>query len=122
MLIRIYNLETGENFELNEDIQVIGLMLEHEWKAIEGSDCIISENGIVVNVKTNTIINSREINGVLMATFYRNGKRSSFSIAKMVAEIYVPNPYNYHFVKHYNMDKKFNHYSNLYWSKICANG
>ena len=30
MFIRIYNLETGENFELNEDIQVIGSMLEQE--------------------------------------------------------------------------------------------
>lgn len=41
MIIKIYNLETGENFELNEDIQVIGSMLEQElekrdWKT---KDC-----------------------------------------------------------------------------------
>lgn len=41
MIIRIYNLETGENFELDEDIQVIGLVLEQElekrnWKT---KDC-----------------------------------------------------------------------------------
>jgi len=41
MLIRIYNLETGENFELNEDIQVIGLMLEQEMEKRnwETEDC-----------------------------------------------------------------------------------
>ena len=41
MLIRIYNLETGENFELNEDIQVIGLMLEQEMEKRnwETKDC-----------------------------------------------------------------------------------
>ena len=41
MIIKIYNLETGENFELDEDMQVIGLMLEQEmekrnWKT---KDC-----------------------------------------------------------------------------------
>lgn len=48
MVIRIYNLETGENFELDEDIQVIGLVLEQEmekrnWKTkdckVEVLDC-----------------------------------------------------------------------------------
>jgi len=41
MVIRIYNLETGENFELDEDILVMGLVLEQElekrnWKS---EDC-----------------------------------------------------------------------------------
>ena len=32
MVIRIYNLETGENFKLDEDIQVMRLVLEQEMK------------------------------------------------------------------------------------------
>lgn len=41
MIIKVYNLETGENFELDEDIQVMGLVLEQElekrnWKT---KDC-----------------------------------------------------------------------------------
>ncbi|HHW90690.1 MAG TPA: hypothetical protein GX745_07310 [Clostridiales bacterium] len=48
MVIRIYNLETGENFELDEDIEVMGLVLEQElenrnWKTkdcrVEVLDC-----------------------------------------------------------------------------------
>ncbi len=48
MIIKVYNLETGENFELDEDIQVIGLVLEQEmekrnWKTkdckVEVLDC-----------------------------------------------------------------------------------
>lgn len=40
MIIKVYNLETGENFELNEDIQVIGLVLEQEmqkrnWESLD---------------------------------------------------------------------------------------
>lgn len=41
MVIRIYNLETGENFELDEDIENIGNKLKEEmekrnWKS---EDC-----------------------------------------------------------------------------------
>jgi hypothetical protein len=32
MIIKVYNLETGENFELDEDIQVMGLVLEQEME------------------------------------------------------------------------------------------
>ena len=41
MIIKIYNLETGENFELDEDIQVIGLVLEQELEKRnwETKDC-----------------------------------------------------------------------------------
>ena len=41
MIIKVYNLETGENFELDEDILVMRLVLEQEmekrnWKT---KDC-----------------------------------------------------------------------------------
>ena len=41
MVIRIYNLETGENFKLDEDMQVIGSVLEQEMEKRnwETKDC-----------------------------------------------------------------------------------
>ena len=41
MVIRIYNLETGENFKLDEDIQVMRLVLEQEMEKRnwETKDC-----------------------------------------------------------------------------------
>ena len=41
MVIKIYNLETGESFQLNEDIKIIGKVLEQEMKKRnwESLDC-----------------------------------------------------------------------------------
>lgn len=48
----------------------------------------------------------------------KNGKVKTFTIHRLVAEAFVPNPENYETVNHKDRNKDNNHYSNLEW---CTN-
>lgn len=46
---------------------------------------------------------------------HSNGKRKTFQVSRLVAMVYIPNPYNKPCVCHKDNDKSNNHYKNLYW-------
>lgn len=90
-----------------------------EWRQILDSHYIISEYGDVVNTESNSIIEVVVHNELPMVSIYakKKRKRSTLSVAKLVATAFIPNENDYCFVKHVDYNKKHNHYSNLYWSK-----
>jgi hypothetical protein len=45
------------------------------------------------------------------------GKRTYYSIARLVAKAFVANPHNYEYVGHIDGDVTHNYYKNLYWKR-----
>lgn len=75
----------------------------------------VSNNGRVINAKgkEKAPVNLRD--GYLKVDLYRNGERSSKRIHRLVAEAFIPNPYNKPDVNHKDGDKHNNHADNLEW-------
>jgi hypothetical protein len=60
--------------------------------------------------------------GYLAYTLYKEGKPTAFSIHRLVAQAYIPNPFNYKVVNHKNGNTKENNVSNLEWCSDIHNG
>ena len=58
-------------------------------------------------------INSK--NGYVYQMLYKNGKGKLWRVHRLVAMIFLPNPYNLPQVNHIDGDKSNNHISNLEW-------
>ena len=52
---------------------------------------------------------------------YRDEKQKMFSVSRLVAQHYIPNPENRPEVDHINRDKDNNHVSNLRWATRLEN-
>lgn len=81
----------------------------------------ISEDGRVYNSKTCKYLTT-QLKSNPKSTFkrayvglYINGKQRFFTVARLVAELYVPNSNNYPQVNHIDGNPLNNHYSNLEW-------
>ena len=89
------------------------------WK--ECSVCnsyLVSTEGEVKHKKTNKILKPKiDKNGYLCVglSMGERGKRKMVFIHTLVAEAYVPNPYNNPKVKHLDNNKTNNKYTNLMW-------
>ncbi len=64
------------------------------------------------------ILSTKILNGYLAATLYKNKKRKSFLIHRLVANAFIPNPNNYPQVNHKDENKFNNNALNLEW---CTN-
>lgn len=95
-------------------------VMEIRWKEIiiDGiqTGFMISENGLVLNKKTNGLIRST-VNrfGYLKLGFKVNGKYKSFLVHRLVAQAFIPNPDNKRTVNHKDGNKKNNDVENLEW-------
>lgn len=54
-------------------------------------------------------------NGYLLVKLYKNGKCKPFSVHRLVAEAYIPNPDNLPQVDHIDENKTHNYINNLQW-------
>jgi len=85
-------------------------------KQFRETNYFLSEDGKVIR-------EGKEIKGEVSNCNYKRvmlydksfSKRKKFSVHRMMAETYVPNPNNLPQVNHINGDKLNNHYSNLEW-------
>ena len=62
------------------------------------------------------------VGGYLAYSLYKDGKSTAFSIHRLVAQAYIPNPNNYRVVNHKNCNTKDNNVSNLEWCSDIYNG
>ena len=86
------------------------------WKDIIGFEGIyeISNLGRIRRIKTGRILSTRRSDGwYITVTLYKDKKRYGKSLHRLVAETFVPNPYNLPEVNHIDEDKINNRADNL---------
>lgn len=87
----------------------------------------INENGVVINKKGHVMRPALSNVGRLrvpLEVYDENGKkihRDNKSISRLVAETFIPNPYNLPVVMHKDNDILHNHVSNLKWGTQSEN-
>ncbi|MCI2919085.1 HNH endonuclease [Staphylococcus hominis] len=88
-----------------------------EWKYIKGTDdmYMISNKGRVKSLYKNIIRKTNINKGYEMITIHIKGKIKSFSIHRLVAEAFIPNPENKPQINHIDENKLNNDVSNLMW-------
>lgn len=102
--------------------------MSEEWRPVDGSPGYeVSASGIVRSIPRLDSIGRRR-NGIVLSQYdgpggYRyvslsvNGKRSLRSVAKIVADAFIPNPLKAKAVRHVNGCKQDNRASNLKWNE-----
>tara|TARA_R110000822_G_scaffold18279_2_gene60575 strand:- start:14 stop:466 length:453 start_codon:yes stop_codon:yes gene_type:complete len=84
-------------------------------------DYLIYEDGGVYNKKYNRFLKPGSSRRYKNIGLYKNKKRKTFAIHRLVALHYIPNPENKLEVDHISRDKSNNHVSNLRWSTRLEN-
>lgn len=67
------------------------------------------------------ILKAAERTGYLVVAINKNGKRKSYSVHRLVAQAFIPNPENKRTVNHKDGNKKNNRVSNLEWNTDSEN-
>ena len=86
------------------------------WKDIEGYEGLyqVSDTGEVMNVITGKILKAyKEKSGYLRVGLYKDEKEKSFRVHRLVAEAFIPNPFNLPEVNHKSENKQDNRVENL---------
>lgn len=93
------------------------------WKPIKGFEnrYLISNDGNVFSIKHNKNI-KQEIRRNYYSVQLFNGKQyKHYSIHRLVASNFIPNPNNFPYVNHKDENKLNNHVSNLEWCTASYN-
>lgn len=94
------------------------LNLFEVWKPVKGFEGLydISSEGRVWSYYSNKILKpSVDIGGYLFFDFRKDGKRYNKKVHRLVAEAFIPNPYNKPQINHLDENPKNNNVSNLEW-------
>lgn len=97
--------------------------MEEIWKPIKGyEDYYISNYGNVVSKKRKAIIRKTFIrNGYVAVVLFKDNVKKTFSVHRLVAIAFLPNPNNLQQVNHKDEDKTNNFVGNLEWCDIKYN-
>lgn len=90
-----------------------------QWKQIVVDDVTydyeVSSYGNVRNVETGRILKQCDNKGYLRVGLCKNKKQKTFSVHRLVAIMFIPNPNNLPQVNHKDENKHNNHVDNLEW-------
>ena len=87
-----------------------------EWKEIKDHpNYLISDDGRVFSKNTNSEHSQRINKGYFTTKLCHLGKETHHRVHRLVAEAFVPNPYNKEEVNHIDGDKTNNNFNNLEW-------
>ncbi len=76
----------------------------------------VRPNGEVININTGKVLKQcKDDGGYLIVNLYRNKKRKTYKVHRLVAEAFIPNPNNLPQVNHIDEDKTNNCINNLEW-------
>lgn len=96
-----------------------------EWKDISGYEGLyrINQLGDVLNCKTNKImaVSTNNSGGYKRIKLTGNGKRLAFSIHRLIAQAFIPNPDGKPCIDHINTVRTDNRIENLRWVTYSEN-
>lgn len=93
--------------------------MTEQWKQIKNFEGLyeISDMGNIKNLLTNELLTTHDVScrdyqGIVLR---KDGMYKAYRVHRLVAEAFVPNPYNKPFVNHKNLIKNDNCANNLEW-------
>ncbi len=90
-----------------------------QWKTIKDYPAyeISNEGRVKSNIKTSLILKGGyDKDGYHILLLYKDKKRVTRKVHRLVAEAFIPNPNNYPIINHINGIKNDNRVENLEWS------
>lgn len=97
--------------------------MTEEWKYFEDTDYIVSSLGVIINTRTNKVVNQFPggTGGYLMVNIWQDKRNRIIAVHRIVAETFIPNPLEKRTVNHVNGDKLNNTRCNLEWNSYSEN-
>lgn len=99
-----------------------GVSMTVLYAEVEGynGEYIVSSEGNVISAKGKKATEVAR-NGYERVTLWKNGRGKHFSVHRLVASAFIPNPNNYSMVNHKDGNKLNNHVINLEWCDASQN-
>ena len=105
------------------------LLPKQEWRDIEGYEGLYQVNQIGqvrslnyrMTGKTKRLKLGTDKGGYKVVRLCKNGKYKTFTVHRLVAQAFIPNPNNLPFINHMNEIKSDNRVENLEWCDITYN-
>lgn len=98
------------------------------WRDVQGYEGLyeVSNLGNVrslprATTRGKTITKNNSGRGYLQVVLYKNGKSKTHLVHRLVAQAFVPNPFNFSTVNHKDEQKNNNRFDNLEWCTIQYN-
>lgn len=120
------------NKEFIESVTLPG----EEWRDVVGYEGrnLVSSFGRMVTIRTYNYKHKGEIvirelmkpyiakdTGYARVSMYKNGKRKTMFVHRIIAEAFIPNPMGYEYIDHINTIRSDNHIENLRWCSASMN-